>query len=658
MFSMPAVNSIKTKLFVFVIFAVFLMCAIFSVIIFVMSQHNSRISSAASFQNSFSMLNQMIYNVQTDVKRDTGVLADSVESHKYDISTDSGRMLTSLLLSDLARLGNIGAAAVYDDSAKLAAFSFMLNGVYYSGYIRQNGQPVVMKNGITLADHSGFSAISDLLNNTSVPATGYTFFNLGGSLVIKYSQMKQTGKDGFYVMTAKYLDYDFMRQVADVTGMNATYYINGSTVFDSSFRPESSVSTLFPMKHINPADLIYNHDRCSFFQRWVITGDMFVDFGFSVPDTASVNIKRNILFGFAAIVLFSFAVVVPVIYFLLTRAVSRPLKELKEAVRKSESVDYTDHVTLKGVDEISALVGSYNDMISRIRQKESELEKINGRLETMVRQETTKRIKNEQLLFDQQKFVDMGQMVNAIAHQWRQPLNIIGLSVQSFLIDFRESRVSDEDAEVFEKNVMDMLMHMSNTIDDFRNFFRTDKTLKVFTLVMSVSEVMRIVSAQMKYNGITVNFVCRCGKATFTYQEDIGEKPTCDCEDTRIIGYPGEMKQAVLNIVQNAKDAILSRIGRGEINEGLLDVIVESDGEAIRLTVSDNGGGIEPQTITRIFEPYFTTKGDTGGTGIGLYMTKSIIEQHMHGKISVENRNDGAAFIITLPVYKGEDPDA
>lgn len=650
----PTVTSIKTKLFVFVILAVFLMCAIFSVIIFAMSLHNSRHSTATYFQNSFSMLNQLIYNTQSDVKKDSGVLADAVLAHKYNFASDADRRLLSYSVSDLSKLGNIGAAAVYDDAGKLVAFSFVSNGKTYSGYIQSGGQPVILLNGRIIQDYKGFSGISDLLNNTSAISTGYSFYNLSGILTLKYMIKKQTARGGFYVMTAKYLDYDFMRQVSDVTGMTATYYINGSTVFDSSFRPAGNVDTLFPMRHIEPESIVFDNGRCSFFQRWVITGEMSVDFGFSIPDTDSINIKRNIFLGFAAIVLFSFTVVVPVIYFLLNRAVSRPLRELKSAVKKAESVDYTDHLNIEGADEISALVESYNDMISRIKQKEAELHNINSRLETMVRQETVKRMKNEQLLFDQQKFVDMGQMVNAIAHQWRQPLNIIGLSVQSFIIDYREHRVSEDGAEEFEKNVMDMLMHMSNTIDDFRNFFRTDKTLKVFPLVHSVSEVIRIVSAQMRYNGIAVNYVCRCKNNIFTYQDDMDEKPPCDCDKTNVLGYPGEMKQAVLNIIQNAKDAILSRLSKGDIQEGILDVIVESGEDTVKLIISDNGGGIDQQALSRIFEPYFTTKGDTGGTGIGLYMTKSIIEQHMHGTISAENRDNGAIFTVTLPIYNGD----
>ena len=647
----PEIKSVRTKLFIFVMLTILLMCAVFAVTLYTMTVSNINWRTASSFRTSFAVLNEKIKSLQVDLLKYTDVISSSDYFGIMDFSSETGLFKEASKLSEMANLGNVGALAVYDGQMKLRVFAFRENGDYYGGYIDSTGKPVIIRNGDILLDFGNVLFVKDFLSNSKHIRRGYSFSNISGILTVQYSAEAVRNGNRMTVMSADFLDSTFVRQVEAATGMGFTYYINGWTVFNDTIRPDDKYTTLFP-ESFTTAERMQRADGMNiYFQKWVIDGDTSVDFGFSAHDYAVRDIRQSILMGFIMISFFVMVLVVPVSLFLLNLAVTKPLKELQIAVRKAESLDYDQFLPIKRSDDIGELVSAYNELIKRIKQRENELQDINGRLKNMVELETGLRQKNEQLLFEQQKFVDMGRMVNAIAHQWRQPLNIIGLAVQSYLISQRDGRFDVEEAADFEEKIMTMLQHMSTTIDDFRNFFRSDKTEKQFSIITSMIEVIRLISAQMKYNGIILNYTCRSGSEIFVYAEGISENPGKMAETAIVSGFPGELKQAVLNIIQNSKDAILKEIRAGKINEGIIDIILEVDGDRISFSISDNGGGIDNTVIERMFEPYFTTKQNEEGTGIGLYMTRAIIENHMKGSITASNTRDGAMLTVLLPKF-------
>jgi signal transduction histidine kinase len=165
---------------------------------------------------------------------------------------------------------------------------------------------------------------------------------------------------------------------------------------------------------------------------------------------------------------------------------------------------------------------------------------------------------------------------------------------------------------------------MSETIDDFRDYLRPDKSRKPFSLVESVRNSMKIMDATFKNNNVRV---------IFDFERDIV-----------VPGYKNEFSQVLLNIFKNVKDEIELR----KIKEGMLRITLEDGGEKAILTIEDNAGGIPEAIIDKIFNPYFSTKEEFGGTGIGLHMSKNIIETNMDGSIRVENTDLGAKFTIEL----------
>jgi len=239
----------------------------------------------------------------------------------------------------------------------------------------------------------------------------------------------------------------------------------------------------------------------------------------------------------------------------------------------------------------------------------------------------------DKLLSQQSKMAAMGEMIENIAHQWRQPLSLVS-SISTGIIVKKELGVSEIDDEKKDlEKINDTAQHLSQTIEDFRNFFKSDKEKKEFSILKSIEKNLMLIEGILKSNNIQII---------------LGQKDDC-----KIKSYENEFTQALLNIFYNARDVLIEK----SLEEKLIFINVKSEKENIIVSVLDNGGGIENSIIEKIFDPYFTTKHQAQGTGIGLYMTHQIIEKHMGGKIIVVNENfeynnikyKGAKFSIYLP---------
>ncbi|KAB0666813.1 PAS domain S-box protein [Oryzomonas japonica] len=260
-----------------------------------------------------------------------------------------------------------------------------------------------------------------------------------------------------------------------------------------------------------------------------------------------------------------------------------------------------------------------------LSQKSRQLEKLNQSLEKRVAETVIELSQRNQMLFQQSRLAAMGEMVNNIAHQWRQPLNNVGLIIQNLQIAQESGEISGEEFDWEVANAMQIIHHMSVTIDDFRNFFRQDKEKRVFSVAKAVQLAVGLIDAALKNSYITT---------------ELHLDP-----DVTAVGYKNEYSQVLLNIISNAKDVLLER----HVHEPRITIQAFRDNDLSVVTVHDNGGGIDESLCNKIFDPYFTTKGPDKGTGIGLYMSKVIIEKNMAGKLTALNHRDGAEFRIELP---------
>lgn len=284
------------------------------------------------------------------------------------------------------------------------------------------------------------------------------------------------------------------------------------------------------------------------------------------------------------------------------------------------SVNMTPNQAVGG--EVGQIVGVMHDIHAQKLAEEALLQ-LNQELDSRVREEIRRNMEKDLLLQRQSRLAAMGEMIGNIAHQWRQPINSLGL----ILGDLEDAALYGEcDLPYIQTAVgksKNIIRKMSSTIDDFRNFFRADKSPGAFSLKHVTDECINLVEAAMRNHNI--NIVVKCE------------------HDVVVSGYANEYSQAVMNILSNAREAIIgNKVGNGNIV-----IEIGEEGQYGVHTVTDNGGGIPAEVLPRIFEPHFTTKEQ--GVGIGLYMTLISIERNMHGKINVENAADGARFSLCLP---------
>lgn len=274
-------------------------------------------------------------------------------------------------------------------------------------------------------------------------------------------------------------------------------------------------------------------------------------------------------------------------------------------------------------DEIANYVAVMTDLSER-QAIEKKLENMNKNLTELVKNEVLKNRKKDAILIKQSRQAAMGEMIANIAHQWRQPLNILAIAVQDVKMAWGYGEVNKEYIDNMVFFSMQQINYMSHTIDDFRKFFKPDTKKSVFNLKNATARLHDLVLAALNAHNIKLDI-------------DIDK-------DISVYGYENELLQVFLNIINNSKDAAIdSGTEFPKITVSAKDI----EG-GCEVYIQDNAGGIKNEIIDKIFDPYFTTKEPGKGTGIGLYMSKTIVENNMGGKMSVENVGDGARFLIEL----------
>ena len=266
--------------------------------------------------------------------------------------------------------------------------------------------------------------------------------------------------------------------------------------------------------------------------------------------------------------------------------------------------------------------------VTELKNTQDELEYLNHTLEERIKEEVEKNKKQQLMLFQQSRHAQMGEMIAMIAHQWRQPLNVLSLFIQKHYLRFKKGILEEGDFEIFMDKSMEQIDNMNNTIEDFRNFFKPKKESKIFNLHDSLEKVIGLIDPMLKQNSITL--LLECGR------------------DIDIKGYPNEFGQAVINVIKNAQDALMEK----KIKNRIIDIKAAADEQTITLLIKDNAGGIPKERLDEVFIPYYSTK-EKNGTGLGLYMTKLIIEDHMGGTIEVSNDEEGAVFNMKIKKEKG-----
>ncbi len=257
-------------------------------------------------------------------------------------------------------------------------------------------------------------------------------------------------------------------------------------------------------------------------------------------------------------------------------------------------------------------------------KKSNDITELANNLEKKVQEEVKKNKIKDKILENQAKLAALGEMIGNIAHQWRHPITRVSLVLQNMRTFKSMGKLSDEQFDRYIKSTLEQMDYMSQTIDDFKNFYIPDNEISIFNVKQSIKDTYKIIGASIKHEGI---------KIVIDVQDDFSIK-----------GYKNQFSQVILNLMHNAREAIEEK---GVKSPYIKITLLNQDGTN-RVTIQDNAGGIKDDNIHKIFDAYFTTK-PKNGTGIGLYMSRMIIVENFGGSLSVKNTPDGALFSVKVP---------
>lgn len=263
----------------------------------------------------------------------------------------------------------------------------------------------------------------------------------------------------------------------------------------------------------------------------------------------------------------------------------------------------------------------------RVEEQTRELKELNQTLEKRVRDEIAKNEDKQRVMFWQSRHASLGQMLANIAHQWRQPLTELSLAMFNIKKAVQNDRV--EDVAKFYDESKNIIKNMSQTIDDFTNFFSPDKEKHYFNITDSIKEAIGLLESVVNDGMITI-------KTNF--------------EDMEVLGITNELTQVMINLINNSKDAFI----HNSILLREIAITTKREKGFALIEVQDNAGGIAKENIEKIFEPYFTTKHKSRGTGLGLFMSKMICEQGLGGTLDVKSKKNTTTFSIKIPLDEHE----
>ena len=274
---------------------------------------------------------------------------------------------------------------------------------------------------------------------------------------------------------------------------------------------------------------------------------------------------------------------------------------------------------------VNKMLEAQYSLENQVQEKTMQLQNLNNSLKDKVKHEVEKNRYQEQMMIQQTRMAQMGEMISMIAHQWRQPLTAISATSATIELKAQLNTLDNITAQKKAHEISVFSQHLSSTIDDFRNFFKTNKEKTNTNYNELIESVLHIIGASISNRKITL-------------KQELNS-------NTNFNTFANELKQVLLNLIKNAEDALIEK----KRNNAYIKLHTYEDDTHCMLEVHDNAGGIPENIIDKIFEPYFSTKTKKDGTGLGLYMSKTIIEEHCFGRLRVYNDEFGAVFTISLP---------
>jgi len=437
---------------------------------------------------------------------------------------------------------------------------------------------------------------------------------------ISYSVRIDKDTIAVLIVNLKVLD-NFSKRFKSGDGSTMIQIIDKNGIYISNLQKPETVSQ---RQNIHDTDLftLYDIGDDSYKQIQFLDEDKkenIAIFGISKKLNWLIVIQENYNFVFKTyysnlrfIILFAFVLISLSIYFSFkfSKSILRPLDEMSEKMDDISTGKTVEEIKYNQFTELRLLSTNFLLMQSKLKDREEQ-----------------NRLKDKQL-HESSKMAQMGEMIGNIAHQWRQPLSFISTAASGMKVQKEYSILTDEKFYNYCDQIVEHTHFLSETIDTFRNFIRDNKEIREIILQNEIDNTLKVISSSLSNNYIRL-------LNKINYDTEI-----------KMLMSMGELSQVIINIINNAKDILLEK----KIESPYIEIELYTIDKKVIIAISDNGGGIPSEIIEKVFDPYFTTKHKSQGTGLGLHMSYKIITESLKGKIYVQNTKEGAKFFIELPL--------
>jgi len=510
----------------------------------------------------------------------------------------------NLLLSGLTHIqNNIKTMLILDNNGILKDFGSSIKTNIYKGFDYSN-----MKYFKAIKNKKDEYWTEVFLSQaTSLPSIAYSLRidkNTIAVLLIDLSTLND------YASKFKSLDDSYMVGIMDKNGIYIAYPENQKAVSQRKTINSTSIYKQFISKSLENKQIIFTNNNnvknigvygTTKKLKWSVVVHEKYDFIFD---------SFNILIVF--IILFIGLLMIVSIYFALdlSKSILKPLNILNTQIDKIANGTVVRKIKKSRFSELEQLSSNFLLMQKKIKDREEK-----------------NKLQDKQI-HDSTKMAQMGEMIGNIAHQWRQPLSVISTAASGMKMQKEYDVLTDEKFRSSCDSIVDSTRYLSETIETFRNFIRDKKELKTIILQDEIDTTLKILSASLSNHHITVI-------NTIDYEHKIS-----------MLISMGELSQVIINIIQNSKDILIEK----KISDPIITIGLKVIDKKVIMTIEDNGEGVPLAIISKIFDPYFTTKHKSQGTGLGLHMSYKIVTESLKGELYVENTDVGAKFFIVLPL--------
>jgi len=620
-------NDLRNKLWQFSILPILFLSFIFMIFIY-LTLENSYEKDHIRILKSFEY--RLNYFVDSTLKKINNLKDEKINKDEVDFIFSNNNEFESMMI--LSKDGIVKRSFFKDTKTSFNGFDYSSNKIYKK-FIENKKKPFFSSiNFSSLTNKRSISYIFEYKNNIYL-------INLNIKEISKYIQYLNSLFDGQIIVIDKNGKYIVNTRTEDISNksfFNTQLYNNVIKKY-KQFQYIDYYDEKF--KKDNHMTFMINNNT-----QWTI---ILLD-----NENKLSNIIKNI-----AILLFLFIVILSlIVIYVASRVTSKIVKPIYEITNQMDKFSNDKHISSSYLSEkiqypmFKKIVKSFNKMQDKVikrekdliqlnisledkvKEKTIQLEEINNSLHRKIQHEIKLNTQKEKILFEQSKMAAMGEMIGNIAHQWRQPLSLI--STVSSGLKFKYEMGMFDEKEYFNSlnKILNSTSYLSNTIDDFRNFFKKDKEIIEFDVEQLINKAISLMGNSFSSSNIELKL---------------------NIKKINISGYENELLQALLNILNNAKDAL-----KNKSKNKIIIIAISTKDEKLIITIHDSAGGVPNEILNKIYDPYFTTKHQSQGTGIGLYMTKEIITKHMNGIIEVQNKDFtinsisyyGALFTISIPM--------